>query len=327
MRSIRNCSVCVAGGAGFLGSQLVDHLIEDRGCQVLVLDNLVSGHRKFVHPKAVFEHADITGSEAHLHRLMKQHQVQFAWNYAASPYIPVSFARPLRTFEINAMGALQFINAAQDAGVEGILQVSSAEIYGELVKDPGADYSVQPSMAEDAVVSPHSTYGASKAGIDFLVQARWREARTPCIAMRQFNCVGPRETHPYVVPEIIGQLAKGPVVRLGNNSFRDFQDSGDAVRMAAELLEYGQFGEVYNMGSEGGMAIYDLARLIGTLMGHTRIEIVEDESRKRPWEIWYLRSNSTKLYATIPSRPRATLAESLQKTIRYYFDNGQAWDW
>ena len=128
--------------------------------------------------------------------------------------------------------------------VKGILQVSSAEIYGDAPNHP---------IDEKYPANPHSTYGASKLAIDALVQARWREAKTPAIALRQFNCVGENETHPYIIPEIVRQLdGEFSTVMLGNNSFRDFQYAGDAVRMAVELLEKGNFGEVYNMGSQEG---------------------------------------------------------------------------
>ena len=115
--------------------------------------------------------------------------------------------------------------------------------------------------------------------------------------------------------------------KLGNNSFRDFQYSGDAVRMAVELLEKGEFGEVYNMGSEGGIQIYDLAHLIGKLMGHETVEIETDQARVRPWEIWHLQSDNTKLYAAIGQKTPTSLEESLQKTIDYFYANGKSWDW
>ena len=111
--------------------------------------------------------------------------------------------------------------------------------------------------------------------------------------MRQFNCVGERETHEYIIPVIIDQLHKGTTIRLGNNSFRDFQYAGDAVRMAVELLEKGEFGEVYNMGSEEGVKMYDLAQMISQIMHGKECEIIPDESRMRPWEIWHLQSDNT----------------------------------
>ena len=314
MREIRNANVVVCGGAGFLGSHLVEHLIDDRGCNIIVLDNLISGHKKFLHPKAKFIYCDVTQSESVLYKIFKENQIEYVFNYAAEPYIPVSFERPLHTFNINAMGALKVMNAAQEAGVKGILQVSSAEIYGE----------AKGKVNESEPVIPHSTYGAAKAVIDSLVQIRWKETQTPAIAMRQFNCLGERETHPYIVPEIISQISDSNfngVVKLGNNSFRDFQYAGDAVRMAVELLEKGNFGEVYNMGSEEGIKMYDLAILIGKLM-NKEVTVEVDQARVRPWEIWHLQSDNTKLYSTIDYRPEVSLQEGLKRVIKDYEQNG-----
>ena len=182
-------------------------------------------------------------------------------------------------------------------------------------------------IKETDPVEPHSTYGVSKLAADGLVQVRWKEAKTKAIAMRQFNCVGERETHEYVIPEIISQLATSNKVKLGNNSFRDFQYAGDAVKMAVDLLENGEWGEVYNMGSEDGIKIYDLARKIGGLMGHNDIEIEIDEDRIRPWEIWHLQSDNTKLYSVIESRPEVNLDEALKRTIDYFNKNENKWDW
>ena len=312
-REIKNTNVCVIGGAGFLGSHLVDHLIEDRNCNVIVLDNLISGFKEFINPRAKFIWADITHSESELRRIFEQEKIEYIFNYAAEPYIPVSFERPMHVFDINARGALMVMNAGQDAGVKAILQVSSAEIYGDAPEH---------KIDENYPAAPHSTYGASKLAIDILCQARWREAKTPVIAMRQFNCVGERETHPYVIPEIIGQLDKTETVRLGNNSFRDFQYAGDAVRNAVELLEKGEFGEVYNMGSEEGVKIYDLAHMIGDIMGHDEVSIEVDEARVRPWEIWHLQSDNTKLYSVIGEKTPTPLKTALEKTVEDYKHNG-----
>jgi len=336
-RNINNVNVVVIGGAGFLGSHLVDHLIEDRNCNVIVLDNLISGSKKFINKKAKFIYCDITQSESVLYKIFKDNNIDYVFNYAAEPYIPVSFERPLHTFNINAFGALKVMNAAQEAGVKGILQVSSAEIYGD----------AKGKINEEEPVRPHSTYGAAKAVIDSLVQIRWKEAKTPAIAMRQFNCLGENETHPYIIPEIINQISKGGlgisweeqkslrnmitvkdwekepdvVIELGNNSFRDFQYAGDAVRMAVELLEKGNFGEVYNIGSQEGIKMYDLAFKIGELMGK-KVSIFTNQSRVRPWEIWHLQSDNTKLYKTIDYRPRVSLEESLKRVIKDYNANG-----
>ena len=315
MRNIKNTNVCVIGGAGFLGSHLVNHLIEDRSCEVLVLDNLITGKKEHLHSKSKFIWFDIRDNENELAQIFTTHNIEYVFNYAAEPYIPECFERPMHFFDINATSVLRVLNACQIAKIQGLLQVSSAEIYGDMVG----------KIKESDPITPHSTYGVSKAAADGLVQVRWREAKVPAIAMRQFNCVGERETHEYVIPEIISQLAISNKVNLGNNSFRDFQYAGDAVRMAVELLEQGEFGELYNMGSEGGTKIYDLAHLIGKLMGHKTVEITTDEARVRPWEIWHLQSDNTKLYSVIGQKTPTSLEKALEATISYFYANGNKW--
>ena len=315
MRSIYKSRVAVIGGAGFIGSHLVNYLVDERKCQVLVLDNLITGQKKWIHKNATFLWHDITHSESALRKIFEKYDIEYVFNYSAEPYIPVSFERPLHVFDINARGALMVLNAAQIAGVKGVLQVSSAEIYGDL----------DGKIKETDQARPHSTYGVSKLAIDNLIQARWKEAKTKAIAMRQFNCVGERETHEYIIPVIIEQIAKirgkKGVISLGNNSFRDFQYAGDAVKMAVELLEKGEWGEVYNMGSEEGIKMYDLAHLIAKLMGK-EIKIKVDPKRVRPWEIWHLQSDNTKLYKTINTRPQVSLENALKRTIKDYEKNG-----
>ena len=346
-REIKGCSVAVVGGAGFLGSHLVDYLIEDRGCKVLVVDNLVAGRREFVHKDAEFLHHDITAGEDHLRKVLSARGTRFLFNYAAYPYVPDSFVRPVHVCNVNYLAACKVINAAQEAGCLGILQVSSAEIYGHVMGDrpynpPSGNIGAAGSIDEEDEVSPHSTYGVSKAAVDEFCRVAWKERQTPVIALRQFNCLGERDVlHPYVIPEIYRQLAKqiaigkdgnqyafeSPVVYLGNNSFRDFLYAGDQARMAVELLEKGQFGDVYNLGSETGIKIYDLAKLIGKLMGFADVRVEEDAARKRPWEIWHLLSDNAKIYRTIEARPEVGFEEALKRTIRWFEENGRQWPW
>ncbi|MDP2650228.1 MAG: NAD-dependent dehydratase, partial [bacterium] len=84
-------------------------------------------------------------------------------------------------------------------------------------------------------------------------------------------------------------------------------------------------GEVYNMGSEGGIKIYDLAILTGKLMG-VKVTVKEDKKRIRPWEIWHLQSDNAKLYATIKTRPKVSFEKALEKTINWFNKNGGKWD-
>ena len=170
-REIKNTNVCVIGGAGFLGSHLVDYLIEERKCKVLVLDNLISGSEKHIHKKAEFFEYDIRDDYKFLRTIFNSQEIKWVFNYAAEPYIPEGFERPLHFFEINATSVLNVIMACEESHVKGLLQVSSAEIYGNMTG----------KIKESDPVEPHSTYGVSKLAADGLVQVRWKESKTPAI--------------------------------------------------------------------------------------------------------------------------------------------------
>lgn len=302
---MKNKKCVVVGGAGFIGSHLVNHLIETDN-EVLVIDNLISGRKDFIHPDARFQWCDITHSESALRRLFEGYD--YVLNFAAQPYVPDSYKRPIHVFDINARGALMVMNAAHDAHVDGVLQVSSAEIYGN----------VGGMITEEDPAWPHSTYGAAKLAIDNMVQTRWREAECPVISLRQFNCLGERDIlHPYIIPEIINQALKSDTIYLGNNTFRDFIYAGDAVAMAVELLEKGDFGEVYNLGSETGIKMYDLADAIGLIMGK-KLTVIQDPARCRPWDIDHLQSDNKKIYSVIERRPEVSFNEALKRTVESY---------
>ena len=110
-REIKNCNVCVIGGAGFIGSHLVDYLIDERRCNVTVLDNLITGKTKNIHEKAKFIWADIRDEESELVRIFKKENIDYVFNYAAEPYIPECFERPMHFFDINATAVLKVLNA------------------------------------------------------------------------------------------------------------------------------------------------------------------------------------------------------------------------
>jgi nucleoside-diphosphate-sugar epimerase len=341
MREIKNCSVAVIGGAGFLGSHLVRYLTsEERKCLVLVIDNFVVGRPDFL-PKGSDVHIrdlDITSPTYLMKGLFDRFNIQYVFNYAAYPYVPDSYRMPGKVFSVNLGGAINVINTAQEAGVKGILQVSSAEVYGE--HHSGLHPDAWSNISETSPITPRSSYGVSKAAADGYCQVSFRERDTPVIALRQFNCIGERETHPYVVPEIIDQLYSGAPpevkdiygwncgkIRLGNNTTRDFMYAGDAVRAAVLLLERGSFGEVYNLGSEESVLIYDLAQKLSDIVGCGRALIDTEDSRKRKWEIWHLQSDNTKIKAVIGNFSPISLDESLKRTITWYNEMGRKWPW
>lgn len=314
MPEIKN--ICVIGGAGFIGSHLTDKLIE-KGNNVLVLDNFISGSLKNINKKAEWLSFDIRSSPETLALLLKDTQINQVYHLAAEPYIPECFERPREFFEVNAMGTMNVLLACEKADIEKVVYYSSSEVYGTR----------EGKITEETPVFPHSTYAVSKLAGDRLAFTLAREHKIPVITLRQFNCYGPRETHEYVIPEIISQLTKSDTIHLGNiKAERDFLYVEDAVEMAIELMERGKAGEVYNLGAGSYYSIEQIAKWIAEIMGK-KIKIEIDSKRLRPFDVERLWCDNSKIYKVINLRPKIPFKTGLEKTINWFYENGYRWGW
>lgn len=317
MREVLGKRIAVIGGAGFLGSHLTRYLM-DNNCEVIVIDNLLSGKREYVPSGARLFMLDISRELSRLVDILMREEVDYVFNYAALPFIPDCLDEPLRAVEVNTIGAMNVLEASRIAEVEGVMMVTSAEVYGN---DGSGN------------ICPVSTYACSKAAIDLITQARVKESGVPAIVLRQFNCIGERETHPYVVPEIISQVQReldsgtqDVLLHLGRNTYRDFMYAGDAVIAAVRLMEKANFGEWYDLGSGTPTMIYPLARKIAKLMGARSCDVKHDLTRERPAEVFHLQSQPH-FEEIVGHDPNTTpFDEALRRTIADYRENGWSWE-
>jgi nucleoside-diphosphate-sugar epimerase len=156
-----------------------------------------------------------------------------------------------------------------------------------------------------------------------------REHGIPLVILRPFNSYGPRETQPYVVPEIISQLARTNVVKLGNvKAKRDFTYVEDTAKGAVAIMKSDiPNGDVVNLGSNKTYSVEELANLVGKLMGHYSIEIKIEDSRLRPLDVNLLQCDSTKAKKYTGWEPKVNIEEGLKRTIEWYMKNGKRWVW
>jgi len=311
-RQVKN--IAVIGGAGFIGSHVVDILVK-QGQNVVIIDNLTSGSKKNINPGAEFIKYDITQPWGELAELFQNAWIDEVYHLAAEPYIPECYEFPEKFFQVNANGTMNVLLACREAKVKKILYWSSSEVYG----------TGEGLMDENFPLNPQSTYAVSKLAGDRLAFTLFKEQGIPTIILRQFNCYGPRETHEYVIPEIIFQLSQRKQLKLGNiKAKRDFTYVEDAAEMAIELMREGTPGEVYNLGFGRTYSIEYLAKTIGNLMGI--IPIIEiDKKRLRPHDVEYLCCDNSKTFKKIKARPKTDIKTGLDKTIQWFYENNKRW--
>jgi nucleoside-diphosphate-sugar epimerase len=317
---LRGKKVMVTGGAGFIGSSLVRGLLEE-GAEVVVYDNFVSGDRANlteVQDQVEILEGDIL--DPNLDEIMRERRIDCVFNLAAEPYIPHCYDRPRKFFEVNATGALNVMLACKKAGVQRTLQYSSSEVYGTARYVP---------MDEHHPLRPCSTYAVSKLAADRLCYSLHKEQDLPIIILRQFNTFGPRETHPYIIPELITQLDRGNRLKLGNvKARRDLTYVDDSVRGAIRLMKCDDaVGEVVNLGQGRDWSVEELAQIIAGLMGHQSIQVEVEGARLRPLDVEQLNGSYFKAMTLCNWRPQVTLEEGLSRTIEWYHQNGKRWVW
>jgi len=310
----------VTGGAGFVGSALVQELIKE-GCRVVVYDNFTSGD--MVNLESVKSQVEIIEGdvrELNFAATLATSKAELVFHLAAEPYIPGCYDRPRNFFEVNASGTLNVMLACLEAGIKRILHYSSSEVYGTAKRVP---------MDEEHPTYPHSTYATSKLAADRLCFTLHHEQGLPVIIMRQFNVYGPRETHPYVIPELISQLSLGNRAKLGNiEARRDLTYVDDAVRGAVGLMRCdAAVGNVVNLGYGEDWSVLELAKLIANLLGWAKIDITVEKARLRPLDVNRLCCNNTRVKRLIGWESEVPLVDGLRKTIEWHKGNNRSWIW
>lgn len=321
MINLKGENVLVAGGAGFVGSQLVRELLVI-GANVIVYDNFLHGTKENleeVKGDIQIVIGDIL-DEWRLSQAFRAHRPMYVYDLVGDTYVPTAYDVPKRFFRINVEGTLNILMACKMFDVHRVLYVSSTEVYGEANSVP---------MTENHALLPLNTYAVSKLAADRLCFTFYQEHNIPVIIARIYNCYGPRETEPYVIPEIITQLDKGPIVHLGNiEARRDFTYVADTARgLIAALCSDISNGEAVNVGSNVNYSVKELVAIISELMDCGDYEIRIDKRRLRRCDISVFQCDSSKLQQATSWRPTVGIQEGLQITIEWFKAHGRRWPW
>ena len=249
--------VIVTGGAGFIGSNLTDKLIE-KGYEVHVLDNLSGGRREHVNPQAILHEVDITDYDT-IRPLFDG--AEYVFHLAALPRVQYSIEYPRETNKANVVGTLKVLVSAKEAGVKKVIYSASSSVYG--------DQPVMP-LVETMPANPKSPYGLQKHIGELYCRVFSEVYGLPTVCLRYFNVYGPRQSdegdYALVIAKFLKQKKAGqPLTITGDgNQTRDFTSVHDIVRANILAMEKETpHGEVINAGAGRNFTVNDVAKFVG----------------------------------------------------------------
>ena len=262
--------ITVTGGVGFIGSHLVDRLIED-GHTVQVIDNLYTGNKEFVHSKAQFVELDIRDPK--LYSVLEEFRPDYIFHEAAQTEVSTSMSDPMLDCDINLMGLINLLNAAVKLDVKKFLMPSSAAVYGNLDTLP---------LNEEMIGNPSSFYGLTKLTTEHYLRIYHEAFGLPYICYRYSNVFGPRQGNGGeggVISIFAKAIVQGsPIIIYGDGKqTRDFIYVDDVVEANILGMQH-QVTGIYNVSTGISSSVNLLVDEFRNISGKD-IEVVYDKPR------------------------------------------------
>lgn len=311
----KNETVLVTGAGGFIGSHLVEALVQS-GFNVRAFVRYNSrqdwGLLSQIDPE-ILPHVEVIGGDLQDGAAVEQAMrgVRIAFHLGALIAIPYSYEHPDEVVAVNVLGTLNVLNAARRNGIERLIHTSTSEVYGTARYVP---------MDEGHPLQGQSPYSASKIAADKIAESYCRSFEVPVVTVRPFNTYGPRQSTRAVIPTIITQALTAERVVLGSLApRRDFTFVSDTV---AGFLKAATSacanGTTVNLGTGRDVSIQEVAQLIFSIVGRP-LEIATDTDRMRPKdsEVDRLCSSPALAAELLDWRAEVSLEEGLTRTITW----------
>lgn len=300
--------ILVTGGAGFIGSHVVDGFIAG-GAEVTVFDNLSTGRREFVHPRARFVKGDLTDAEA-VERCVADFRPDVVDHHAAQIDVRHSVRDPIHDARTNILGTLALLQSCVRHGVGKVIYASTGgAIYGEGRVLPAT---------EAHPVNPEAPYGASKHAVEHYLYLYRLLHGLDYTALRYPNVYGPRQ-NPHgeagVNAIFIGMMLQGrpPHVFGDGAQVRDYLYVDDVVEANRLAVEHGG-GEILNLGTGVETSVNDIVRTLNRVLG-TALEPVYEAPR--PGEVQRIFLDATRAAEVLGWRPRVAFEDGLRRTVEW----------
>ena len=319
-------TILVTGGAGFIGSNFIFHMLKKYpGYRIVCLDkltyagNLSTLSSVLEEPNFRFIKLDICDREG-VFRLFEEERPDIVVNFAAESHVDRSIEDPGIFLQTNILGTATLMDACRKFGVRRYHQVSTDEVYGDLPLE-------RPDLffTETTPLHTSSPYSASKASADLLVLAYHRTYSLPVTISRCSNNYGPYHFPEKLIPlMIINALEEKPLPVYGTGeNVRDWLYVEDHCKAIDLIIHKGREGEVYNVGGHNERKNIDIVRLICKALGKSESLITYVADRKGHDMRYAI--DPTKIHNELGWLPETRFEDGIQKTIRWYLDNKPWW--
>lgn len=319
-------TIIVTGGAGFIGSNFVFHMLQAHpDYRIVCLDKLTyAGNLSTLEPVLQrdnfrFVKADICDRQA-VDKLFQEEKPDIVVNFAAESHVDRSIENPGIFLETNIMGTAVLMDACRKYGIQRYHQVSTDEVYGDLPLD-------RPDLffTEETPLHTSSPYSSSKASADLLVMAYYRTYGLPVTISRCSNNYGPYHFPEKLIPLMIANaLADKPLPVYGNGeNVRDWLYVEDHCRAIDLIIHNGKVGEVYNVGGHNEKRNIDIVRIICQELGKPESLIVHVEDRKGHDRRYAI--DPAKIHRELGWLPETKFEDGIKKTIKWYLEHKKWW--
>jgi len=305
---LKNRKFLVTGGAGFIGSHTVDALIE-QGANVIIIDNLVTGKKENISPKAKFYNLNITNSQ--IEKIFQEERPEFIYHFAFNVLVPKSVENPLMDMDSIA-GAINILQNAKKYNVKKIVFTSSAFLYGNTKNLPAKE--VEPIM-------PISPYIISKRAVENYLEFYKRAFNLSYVILRYSTVYGPRQ-FTGAMADYIRKLAIGKQAEMygDGEKTRDYVYIEDVIRANLLVLDVSPdfSNPVFNIGTGIETTLNDLYKKISEILGKEASPIYLPD---RPGEQYRYSVDCSKAKKELGWEPKYNLEEGLKKRVAYHKQN------
>ena len=320
-------TVLITGGAGFIGSNFVYHMLKEHPDDKIVCvdcltyaGNMSTLAEAMKNERFVFYKTNIC-DRAGIYKIFETEHPDIVVNFAAESHVDRSIETPEIFLQTNILGMQVMMDACRKYGIGRYHQVSTDEVYGDLPPD-------RPDLffTENTPIRTSSPYSASKASADLLVQAYHRTFGLPVTISRCSNNYGPYHFPEKLIPLTIANCLNDkplPVYGEGLN-VRDWLYVEDHCRAIDLIIHRGREGEVYNVGGHNEMRNIDIVKLICDYLGKP-YSLIKHVADRKGHDMRYA-IDPTKIHDELGWLPETKFADGIKKTIDWYLDNREWWE-